>query len=325
MTRLQLLRLGIAAGVIAALAYTLGRIEWAAVGRVIASARPQPLLFAALGVVMPLGARSLRAGYLLRRTGYRQVPPLRIAAVTVYGFSLSSLTPGGSGDLLRVAALRPYGVSTRTSAALVVLERLLDVGVMAALLVVALAASLGGTAQGVGAASGMAAALAVGAGLYARWRPDPQRLARALPERARRFLPDGDAARALLAPRTIVTSFGFTVLVFASEALRPWWVLQALGFDVGFFGAWSVFTLAWLAGLLSLLPLGVGSWETAAVWAFGLYGIGPSEGAAGALLLRAGVTVPALAAGVLALFVLRRSVLGESAGSAETGGGVSRG
>ena len=82
---------------------------------------------------------------------------------------------------------------------------------------------------------------------------------------------------------------------------------RALGFDMGLLEAWSVFTLAWLAGLLSLLPLGVGSWETAAVWAFGLYGVPASPAAAGAVLLRVAVTLPALAAGALSLVVLRRS------------------
>ena len=54
-------------------------------------------------------------------------------------------------------------------------------------------------------------------------------------------------------------------VVFVTEALRPWLVLVALGLNTGFFAAWAIFTLAWLAGLASMLPLGVGSWEAAAL------------------------------------------------------------
>ena len=75
--------------------------------------------------------------------------------------------------------------------------------------------------------------------------------------------------------------------------------------DVGFFGAWAIFTLAWLAGFASMLPLGVGSWETAAVWAFQLYGVDASTGAAGAVLLRTVVTLPALVLGLVSLRWLR--------------------
>jgi uncharacterized membrane protein YbhN (UPF0104 family) len=60
-----------------------------------------------------------------------------------------------------------------------------------------------------------------------------------------------------------------------------------------------------LAGLVSLLPLGLGSWEAAVVWVLSLYGYGPSVGAAVAVLLRAGMTVPSLAAGAVALGWLR--------------------
>jgi uncharacterized protein (TIRG00374 family) len=89
------------------------------------------------------------------------------------------------------------------------------------------------------------------------------------------------------------------------EALRPWLVVRAIGLDVGLLGAWAIFTLAFLAGLVTLLPLGVGSWETAAVWAFSLYGFDATEGAAATVLLRAGVTLPALLMGAVAFVGLR--------------------
>jgi Mg2+-importing ATPase len=298
-------RLVIALVVLGVVAWTLAQLDWAVVGQQLSRARPGPLLAAAALVVLPLALRSLRARTLLSRVGHADIPAFRVAAVTVFGFSLSSLTPGGSGDLLRVAALRPYGVAPSLSAAIVVYERALDVAVMAALLGVALAVTWlpAGTmvaVLGVAAVATLAVAAA-----YALLRPAPERWIGRAPAPLRRWLPEPGALRPLLEPRVLGRALATTVLVFAAEALRPWLVIVALGVEAGLFEAWAIFTLAWGAGLVSMLPLGIGSWEAAAVWAFALYGVDPSTGAAGAVLLRAGVTLPALALGLLSFGWLR--------------------
>jgi len=307
---LRVYRVAILAVVAAALAWTAQRIDWLAVEDEVWRARALPLLGAAALVVLPLAARSLRAARLLRRCGFHDIPLRRVAAVTVFGFSMSSLTPGGSGDLLRVAALRPYGVDAATAASIVVYERVLDVLAMALLLVVALAWTLLPVALAASVCALLGALVALLGLGFARWQPDPAALARHMPGFVRRRLPSGEVGRELLAPATLAQAGGWTALVFMSEALRPWLVLDSLDLGVGLLGAWAIFTLAWLAGLVSMLPMGVGSWETAAVWAFGLYGIYPSRGAAGALLLRAGVTLPALVAGLVSMGALRHALVG---------------
>lgn len=301
-------RLWIALLVVAIVVYTVGRLDWAAVGTALLGAHLAPMLGAVLLVAFPLGARSARARFLLGAVGHAEIPASRVAAVTVFGFSLSSLTPGGSGDLLRVAALKPYGVAAPVSAAVVVYERVLDVAVMAALLGVALVVTLlpadvAATVLGAGVL-----VLALGVVGYGRWQPDPGVWMSRLPERIRAFLPPLEIARILFRPAVLGRAMSTTVVVFLTEALRPWLVLVALGLDTGFFAAWAIFTLAWLAGLVSMLPLGVGSWEAAAIWAFQLYGVDANTGAAGAVLLRAGVTLPAIALGVISMFMLRRAV-----------------
>ena len=294
--------------VLAVVVWTVGRLDWHAVAQQLAAARLAPLVGAAALVVLPLGLRSLRARMLLASVGHADIPAARVAAVTVFGFSLSSLTPGGSGDLLRVAALRPYGVAPSLSAAVVVYERGLDLLVMVALLGVALAVSWLPTAAMLAVLSVSAVgalALAVG---YVRWRPAAEHWIERAPARLQRWLPEPAAARPLLEPRVLGRALATTVLVFAGEALRPWLVIVALGIEAGFFEAWAIFTLAWAAGLASLLPLGIGSWEAAAVWAFALYGIDPSTGAAGALLLRVAVTLPALLLGLVSCVWVRGAV-----------------
>jgi Mg2+-importing ATPase len=294
--------------VVTAVAWTLTRLDWTVFAAQLRSARPAPLLGAAALVVLPLGLRSARAQMLLARVGHPDLPPRRVAAVTVFGFSLSSLTPGGSGDLLRVAALRPYGVAPSLSAALVVFERVLDVLVMAVLLGVALAVSwLPPRAAAASIGGGVLAAIALGL-LFTARPPSLDRWIAHAPERVRGWLPDPASAAPLLEPGVLGRALAITGMVFVTEALRPWLVMVSLGLDAGPFEAWAIFTLAWGAGLLSMLPLGVGSWEAAAVWAFALYGIDPSTGAAGAVLLRAGVTLPALIAGGLSFLWLRGAV-----------------
>jgi len=285
--------------------WTLGRIDWPEVVRHLAAARPGPLALAAGLVVVPLGLRSLRARRLLAQVGHADIPLSRVAPITVFGFSMSSLTPAGSGDLLRVEALRPWGVAPSLSTAVVVYERLLDLTAMGVLLLVALVVTelprtAAATALAVVAFGGVGAVAG-----YAWWRPEPAGWIERAPLRLRRWLPEPDAAAVLFQPGVLGRALGTTSLVFLSEALRPWLVLMSLGLEPGFLACWAIFTLAWLAGLVSMLPLGIGSWEAAAVWAFALYGIDPSTGAAGAVLLRAGVTLPALLLGLVSLFWLR--------------------
>lgn len=256
-------------------------------------------------VFFPIGLRCLRASAIFTRIGY-VAPFHKLAAVTIFGFSLSSVTPGGTGDLARVAALRPYGVNVRDGASIVVYERLLDVAVMFAFLGVSLLATLASYQVLAMSAAAGAVLLAIAAAMLVYARPWLARMDGALPKVARRVLPDRQTAGALLEPRILLTSLSFTLGVFAFESLRTLLVLRSLGLDVNIFEAWVIFTLPFLAGLVSLLPMGVGSWETAAVWTFALYGYDENVGAAGTVLLRTGITVPSLLTGLVAMLFLRR-------------------
>lgn len=308
---MRVYRVVIALVVVAVFGWTLGRIDWQTVLAQLAGARPAPLALAVVLVLVPLGLRSTRARGLLREVGHADIPFSRVAPITVFGFSMSSLTPAGSGDLLRVEALRPWGVAPPLSAAVVVYERLLDLLVMATLLAVALVATWLPAPHAAGVLLVAAGGVALLALLYRRRRLDLGAWIARLPAAPRAWFPEPAAAQVLFEPRVLGRALATTAFVFLTEALRPWLVLMSLGLEPGFFACWAIFTLAWLAGVASLLPLGIGSWETAAVWAFSLYGIGPSEGAAGAVLLRAGVTLPAILLGLLSLVWLRRKAEGQ--------------
>ncbi len=303
--------------VVIALALTLRRLDLPEVKRLIGDADWSLLAAAAALVVAPLALRSLRAAFIFRRAGHGHVPLSTMTAVTVFGFSMSSVTPGGVGDLFRLAPLARHGVGARDAGAIVIYERAMDVVVMLALLSVAMAVTLAPRVIAVAALSAIAAAIGLAA--IAWWRRAslpalPQRLT---PAFVQCLLPRPATTAALLAPSTFSATLGLTILIFAFEAVRPWLVIRALGLDVNVLEAWVLFTLPLLAGLVTLLPLGLGSWEAAAVWTFGIYGFGANTGAAGAVLMRAGVTVPTLLAGAVALIALRRVLLTTSEASVD--------
>ncbi len=310
-------RILIGIAVLAALTWTLRRLDLLEVVREIQGADWVLLSAAGLLTVAPLALRTLRAAFIFHRAGYTGVPFREMGAITIFGFSLSSVTPAGAGDLLRVAALRPYGVVARDSVSIVVFERTLDVLVMLALLGIALLVTLAPSL--IASVAILAFACISGLLMLLWWRrpPSPGSLERFLPAFASRLLPGARTTEALLAPSTLFASLLLTALVFGFEALRPWLVIRALGLDVGIFAAWAIFTLALLSGLATLLPLGLGSWETAGVWAFSLYGFDMNTGAAGVVLLRAGVTLPTLLAGFVSLILLRRIRRGQASTSTD--------
>lgn len=308
-----------------AIALTIRRLDLPEVGRLLGDVDWRPLAGAAALVVAPLTLRSLRAIYVFRRAGHGHVPPASLAAITVMGFSLSSVTPGGAGDLLRAAPLARYGVPVRDSAAIVIYERAIDLAAVLLLAGVALLVTLAPASLALGVLLVIAAVAVVVAGVLRRWMPAAIRLYDLLSAMGAPMLPGPAVAAALVRPRTLVAMAAFTVPVFALEALRAWLVVRALGLDLNLAEAWVVLAISSLAGLLTLLPLGVGSWDAAAVWSFGLYGFDTNAGAAGALLLRAGITLPSLAAGALAWTVTARlraplARPGRAAGEAQDSG-----
>jgi uncharacterized membrane protein YbhN (UPF0104 family) len=296
----------IAIAVIVAIVLIVRRLDLPEVGRVIKGADWRPFAAAAALVVAPLALRSLRAIYVFRSAGHGHVPPSSLAAITVLGFSLSSVTPGGAGDLLRAAPLSRYGVPVRDSTAIVIYERVIDLTAVLLLLAAALLVTLAPAPLALGVLLVFAAVAVVVASALRRWLPAVAGLFNMLSAIGAPMVPGPAVAAALLRPRTLVAMVAFTLPVFALEALRGLLVVRALGLDLNLGEVWVVLAISSLAGLLTLLPLGVGSWEAAAIWIFGLYGVDANAGAAGALLLRAGITLPSLLAGALAWTVAAR-------------------
>lgn len=254
--------------------------------------------FASLLVLVPLGLRSLRSAFLFSKAGYT-VPLWKIAAITVFGFSMTSVTPGGSGDFLRVAALKDQNVGALDSAAIIVYERVLDAIVIVAYFAIAFPITLG--SWGALAVMGYAACVLIALLLILILLPRPSMgiLVRLLPKITRRLSPN-ETTQQLIVPQILVVSLGFTLLMFGSVWLRSFLFIQSMGIEVGIFQTWVIFALPFFATVVSLIPLGLGSWEAAAVWTFAFYGFDTSESAAATVVLRIGLTVPAILVGTIA-------------------------
>lgn len=298
--------LRMAAAVAAALLvlWMLSRLEFREALGIARTADPRLLLAAVALMVVSLGLRVVRSLYIFRAAGWQRVPARTVALVTLAGFSLSKVTPGGSGDLLRATAFRDHDLRSLDVAAVVIYERVLDLLAMIGLLALGIfALTLGWTF----AVVMIIAAALIGLGLL---RQVLRMLAAAplsMPTGLVRLQLslDTPALRPLLQTRVGSVAATLTLANFASESLRALLVYRALGIETGIAGVLVLLLLPYTVALLSLIPLGVGSWDATVALTFERFGFPLEAGAAAAVLLRVVLTVPTLCTGLAAWLILR--------------------
>ncbi len=101
-----------------------------------------------------------------------------------------------------------------------------------------------------------------------------------------------------------------TMFVYALTALQVWLVLEELGAEVTLMEAWIAFAVASLAGMLSILPGGLGIWDAALPAILTTQGVNLLSATAATLLLRGLLTLPlGLSAMAAYLFLSRRGYL----------------
>lgn len=308
MSRTRLLQLAIAC---AALAFVVARSQpqelREALGRV-------DLLYVGLALLLNLPVlllAPLRSGLLFRRLGHG-VPAGVLMPTTVLGFVAGGLTPGASGELLRVAALRrAAGVSYEESVAAVVYERvlaiyllLLSTGVVFALTRLPVAAAA--------ATLVIAPALCLLPWLAARvmglGRPLPADQG-SLPLRLLAYaLRTAGQIRFLLRDLALLLAWSaITLLMLAVIALQYWLLSEGAGAGVGPDAAWLALGVSTLAAALSMVPLGLGVLDGSLAVTLERLGTTIEQGSAVALLVRAAVTLPLVAAAFACYLYLQRS------------------
>lgn len=248
----------------------------------------------------------------------RQVPfGASFAAISI-GVMFSAVLPWRAGEVPRALALRrAVPVSTFEIATTIVVERLLDVFVLA----------LGGLVlwpllpdQGwIDVLAGICAAvvfafavvLALAALLRERWPVALEWLLRRLPlvsdERARRTRAAVEAgSRILVDRRRLVRALGLTVGVWVAIALCALALEPALAIPGGVLGAGLVTVAGTFSIVIPAGPASIGVFEAAAQASVVALGADPSAGLSFALVLHAVLLVPSIVLGLVSTWWIGR-------------------
>lgn len=311
--------MGLVAGA-AALLY-LGLASWSDLGEVAAVMRSFPQRAGVLVAALVLAGLALRA---VRWHYYTRILDLGVPAVPsvlafVAGFAFTA-TPGKVGEVVKSFLLRRrFGAQVSATAGTLVVERVTDL--LAVALLAAFGLAYGGSAgpasgrpgapggTSAGSTSGVAgdlgdltagwvlalSALAIAGALafllHGRLQsvalaatarvPGLRRLALGLPALL-------DSSRQLLRPAPLAIGLALATAAWSCEALALRVILDALGAEVPWAGAFFAFAVASLLGVLSMLPGGLGGFEASMVVVLGALGVAASEAVAATLLFRLG-------------------------------------
>lgn len=248
-----------------------------------------------------LGLLAMRGRFTLMRLGY-EVPLLALLPISTLGNVAGSMTPAAAGDLVRTPFLKDrHGIPYAHGVAVVLHERGFSLAVLALSTGVAagwstlatgwaLAVTLGGLALVMAGPAAMAH-------LLRRLRPAIERADDGSGTLVRRAI--GALAGPLEALLRLLADVGTTgvvtlmnLVIFSVMALQMWLVMQALGLSLSAAEAWMVLGVAMLAGIITLLPLGLGTLDATLAAVVGAIEQDFSAGVAAAVLLRATVYLP---------------------------------
>jgi glycosyltransferase 2 family protein len=290
--RRQLFGLREAASIVIPLALLLlvaRNVDWANVLATIGSANPWSVLGALAVYYSTFIIRSRRWARLLREGGIA-VRGRDLLEIMILGWFVNCLAPAKLGDLYRSYLVKQrFGVSLSRTVGVVVAERLLDLIVVFALLIVGGYIAFGRTVVpdlGLVYLSAAALALAIVVGFAVIYWIAP-RLGRFFPHEVRRI---GRLFRegVLHSFRALPEAGPETVLIWLAEAARLAFVLAALGLELPISGVIFVAVASSLLTTVPLTPAGFGFVELAIVYLLTSgFGLAQHDGVAVAVLDRA--------------------------------------
>jgi uncharacterized protein (TIRG00374 family) len=260
------------------------------------------LIVAAVLLNLPLALLfGVRSSFVLAKLGYRI--DLRTAMpIAIVGNVAGALTPASSGEIIRGVLLHSRAdVAARDGAALVLFERGLSVYLI--VLATALAALLLVVPAYWAAPLALAMTpllLVPGVTLAVLSRlldardggREGNRIVRGL-----RHAVDG--VTGLTRSTSLVVRWsGVTLVMIAITAAQYWLVARSLGDGVVFHEALLAYGASQLAGIVSLLPLGLGSSDATLISLTRRFGLTYDQAASGAVLVRIVSTLPLIAIAV---------------------------
>lgn len=266
------------------------------------------LLAVALNAVIVL-AWAARSSDLLAGAG-RPVAVTPLIPMTAFANTINNVTPGSVGELVRLYLLRVHhGVDYTTGAAVVVVERVVAIALLGASAAILWgASSLGlwppiaiGALVLVGLLPSLVYRIGIRPTALLRFLPLGALVGRARWDAAGRALQRVDAAVAglLTDPRRAITFAVWTAIVFASYTGQLLLVAASIGRGIDPAAAWGALGLGIIAGVLSLLPFGLGSADLVLVALLGVAGVPAAEAAAIAFGYRVVSTLPLGLVGVV--------------------------
>ena len=293
---------------------------------VLAHVDPAPLVVALALNLIVLVLWAARSADLLAAAG-RPVPFLPLVPMTAFANTMNNVTPGSMGELVRLYLLRAHhGVDYATGGAVVLIERAVAIGYLSGSAVVLWLGHAWGVPLGVQAVV-ILALVAAPAIVYALGLRPAAFVAR-LPasaivgaERWGRFGSglgrlDATVARLLTDPVRAALFALFTAGIFAVYATQLLLAGLAFGVHLDPLVAWATLGLGITAGVISLLPFGLGSTDVVVLALLGAAGVGPLEAAAMTLAYRLVATLPLGLAGIASYAFLSASLPDTGTGGA---------
>ena len=274
---------------------TVGNFDFHTFFQYIFSANPW-LLLAAVGIYyLGFPLRGYRWSLLLRGAGY-DIPVRDSTEIIFISWLVNCLVPAKLGDVYRAYLLRlNFAVSLSKTFGTIFIERIFD---LFAIVLLGLAAGFWSFREGMspeirvifGIGLGVIAALAIGLFLVRNFgRRILTRLP--LPARITEFYDRFEEGVFSISPRQLPRLAIVTGLIWATEAMRLYLVVLALGFDdvnLGISGAFFVALIASLLTAIPFTPAGLGLVELGIIGVLRtVYHVPPTEAAAIALLDRA--------------------------------------
>lgn len=263
--------------------------------RLLEQAQPRWLLGA---LALQLGTY-LCAGLIWRtvvRASERSLPAIEAARLALEKLSVDHLMPSGglSGNLVVLGAMRRLGLPASLATEAMFIDILAyyaayAVATLIALLVLWIHHDVTPVVLGlVGAFSVVLIVVPLASHWLLRhrsWQPRG-RLARVRAlQRLREALRDVSPAR-VLAPRLLAVAFALNLTIFVLDGATVWTLVRATGTNIHVVTAFAALVMASIAGTISFLPGGVGSFEAACTATMAALGTPLEAALVGTLLFR---------------------------------------